>query len=400
MLSDLVTLTRSMPVLSNRMSRANLLALTLFLTPPCWMYSQNARITFQVVTPTTIPSAENVFVTGNDSTLGLWNPGKVSLAKYDDSTWIGEFLFPRGKELEFKFTRGTWNTQAIYEAGVIPANSRLTVRNDTVILIRPLSWIDEMTPQEEGITGTVHYVRDLRGDGLAYDRDLIVWLPPSYEQDSSKHYPVLYMQDGQNIIDPRTSFAGYDWRVDETCDSLIRNRKMREIIVVGIYNSPDRMTEYSNSEVGHTYARFVANVVKPLIDSTYRTLPERENTAVMGSSLGGLISFLLAWWYPHVFSKAACLSPVLSYNQEATFKEVESDTSKARGIKIYIDCGGIGAEATLKPGVDRMAHLLDTQGFKKGVNYVSFYDGTAEHNERAWAARLWRPLMFFFGTDN
>lgn len=371
----------------------------LVIMPLVLLRAQHVEITFRVIVPSSTPPDSRVYIAGNDSILGLWDPGRISLRPENDSMWVGKFSIAVGTTLEYKVTRGAWNVQAIYEAGVIPENSRHNVDKDSTITIRPLMWSDEIESSDDGITGTVRYHRDLEGEGLQYDRDLIVWLPPSYETDQNRRYPVLYMHDGQNIIDPHTSFAGHDWRMDEVCDSLIRSHKMREIIVVGIYNSPERMSEYSSSPEGRAYARFVVGVVKPLIDSTYRTMPDRENTVVMGSSLGGLISFLFAWWYPDIFSKAACLSTVFSYNQDAALKEVEVDTMRSRNIKIYVDCGGVGGEATLKPGMDKMARLLTQKGYKEGVDFESYYDASAEHNELAWAARVWRPLLCFFGLS-
>jgi len=374
-----------------------LLLLVFHLSTLC---SQVVRVTFRVVTPVSTPRDANIYIAGNDSLLGLWDPGRVSLRAENDSVWVGEFRFAHGKELEYKITRGAWNLEAIYQEGEIPQNNRLVVERDTAIVVRPLMWRDGMESMEGGITGTVQYHRDLKAEGLRFERDLIVWLPPSYDQDSTKRYPVVYMQDGQNIFDPHTSFTGFDWRIDEVCDSLIRINRIREIIVVGIYNSPDRMTEYSNSAEGRSYAEFVVNAVKPLVDSTYRTLPERENTAVMGSSLGGLISFLIAWWHPDIFSEAGCLSTVFTYNQDATLKEVEADTDRTKPVKFYLDCGGVGGEATLKPGMDKMIQLLKDKGYREGFDYTWYYDPSAEHNERAWASRVWRPLVFFFGIPN
>ena len=360
--------------------------------------AQNARVTFSVVIPGSTPKNALIFITGNDTALGEWNPGKIELSRKSDSVWTRQFIVKNGYSLEYKVTRGAWNAQAVYEKGKIPDNGRLHVQGDTEIVIRPLSWSDGAIGISGGITGTVRYHRGLKGAGLRYARDLIVWLPPSYAKDLNRRYPVLYMQDGQNIIDPKTSFLGDDWRVDEVADSLIRAKMMQEIIVVGIYNSPDRMIEYSDSGLGRVYADFVVNVVKPLIDSAYRTLPDRANTAVMGSSLGGLVSFLFAWWYPDVFSEAGCLSSVFSYNDGKILREVESYNGSRKEIKIYLDCGGVAGEATLKPGLDKMTELLGKKGYRDGIDFVHFYDAAAEHNERAWAARIWRPLEFFFGN--
>jgi predicted alpha/beta superfamily hydrolase len=147
------------------------------------------------------------------------------------------------------------------------------------------------------------------------------------------------------------------------------------------------------------YARFIVHTVKPLIDSTYRAKPDRSNTAVMGSSMGGLISFLLVWWYPNVFSKAGCLSSVFSSDHGELFDQIEAEKNMPKDVKIYMDCGGIGNEASLKPGTDRMVALLQSKGYAEHKDFEWYYDPAAQHNEQAWAARLWRPLLFMFGTS-
>jgi predicted alpha/beta superfamily hydrolase len=369
--------------------------LPLFVVAQC--NTQAVHVTFKVITPVSTPRHSKIYVAGNDNLLGNWNPGAVGLNKENDSVWTGTFSFRKGRDLEYKITRGGWNNQAIYEDGQIPGNSRLTAYIDTEVIIRPLSWSDIGFKAQGGILGAVRYHGGLKGEGLRFKRDLIVWLPPSYEKKPGRRYPVLYMHDGQNIIDPSTSFAGYDWRMDEVADSLIRAGKMKEIIIVGIYNSPDRMIEYSDTTTGRAYADFVVHIVKPLIDSTYRTLPDRSNTAVMGSSLGGLVSFLFAWWYPDVFSEAACLSSVFSYNGGRILSEVEAYKGPRKGIRIYVDCGGYAGEAMLKPGMDKMVGLLRDKGYMEGRDLERFFDASAEHSERAWAARVWRPLEFLFG---
>jgi predicted alpha/beta superfamily hydrolase len=206
--------------------------------------------------------------------------------------------------------------------------------------------------------------------------------------------PVVYMHDGQNIIDPRTSFAGIDWQMDEVADSLIRQGAMEEIIIVGISSSPDRMLEYSDTTLGRAYASFVVNELKPLIDSTYRTRSDRRNTAVMGSSMGGLISFLFVWWHPEVFSKAACLSSAFLWEDNKVLHQVESAKELPHDIAIYLDCGT--AESRLLPGFKQMHKLLGEKGLIEGKTLMGFLDEGATHNERAWARRVWRPLVFFF----
>jgi predicted alpha/beta superfamily hydrolase len=360
--------------------------------------AQEVQMTFTVIVPPTTPGDAVVYIAGNHALLGKWNPGEIALKKNNDSTWSRTFSFIRGEELEYKITLGSWESQALYHERDVPGNSRQVVDARENIIIQPTNWTSDVPQSGQGvITGTVKHHRRLLGDGLRYARDLIVWLPPSYEQQQSKRYPVLYMHDGQNIIDPRTSFIGYDWHIDEAADSLIKAGAMEEIIIVGIYNSPDRISEYSDTDLGKAYAGFVMNTVKSMIDSTYRTQPDCKHTAVMGSSMGGLISFLFVWWYPDVFSQAGCLSSVFDDRAASVFELVRAEQIKPHAVKFYFDCGGTGGDGTLKPGMERMVAALKEKGYTEGTDFISFFDPKAEHNERAWAARVWRPLTFFFG---
>jgi predicted alpha/beta superfamily hydrolase len=358
--------------------------------------SQEPQLTFMVIAPASTPPEAKIFIAGNHPLLGNWDPGKIELTKQNDSVWTLACSFPKKFGLEFKITRGTWNAQAIYQAGVIPGNTQLMVDQDTTITIRPGSWSDIAFKPTGGITGAVKYHRGLQHPKLRHARDVIVWLPPSYEKNQRQRYPVLYMHDGQNLFDPSTSFLGADWRVDEVADSLIRLKKIEEIIVVGIYNTPDRTPEYSDTELGRAYANFVIHHLKPMIDSTYRTKPEAKSTAVMGSSMGGLISFLFVWWHPEIFSKAGCLSSAFLVDDNKILREVRAYTGPKKPIRVYLDDGSEGLEARLKPGYDEMVALLLEKGYAKGTDLEYFYDVGAEHNERAWAKRLWRPLGFMF----
>jgi predicted alpha/beta superfamily hydrolase len=199
------------------------------------------------------------------------------------------------------------------------------------------------------------------------------------------------MHDGQNIMDPKTAFVGKDWRVDETVMKLIKQKKIKEIIVVGVYNSPDRLDEYSWSEKGRNYLNFLVSELKPIIDANYKTLPEKEKTAIMGSSMGGLISFYAAWNYPEVFSMAGCLSSSFYYNNDKSIKTVEEYDGHKKPIKFYLDHGEDGALRG-----QRMFVELSKKGYVIGQDIDYFYSPGAEHNEKEWAARLERPLVYFF----
>ncbi|MCB0292771.1 MAG: histidine kinase, partial [Calditrichaeota bacterium] len=169
--------------------------------------------------------------------MGSWHPARVALARRPDGIWEKRLYFPPDTELQFKFTLGDWSREALAADSTLPGNHVLTLRNDTTVIYQIDAWRDEHFRQRVHgqITGTVRYHRQLAGEGLK-PRDVIVWLPPDYESALQRRYPVLYMHDGQNIIDPQTSAFGQDWRVDEVADSLIRTGEIEPLIVVGIYN--------------------------------------------------------------------------------------------------------------------------------------------------------------------
>ena len=239
------------------------------------------------------------------------------------------------------------------------------------------------------IIGNIRFHKKFHSDYLNNERDVFVWLPPSYGDAIQKRYPVLYMHDGQNLMDPDTSFIGVDWQVDETVSKLIQAGILKEIIIVGIYNNEDRLQEYSDSEKGNNYMKFITEELKPFIDTNYRTISNARNNAVLGSSMGGLISLLIVWKYPDIFSMAGCMSSSFYYDNDKIFNTVS--TGSRPDIKIYIDHGEDGLTRGQK-----MFALLTERGFLIGSNIDYFYAPGAEHNESAWADRLERPLLFFF----
>ena len=353
----------------------------------------NVPVTFKVI-PKTVPAGDTIYIVGSDPALGAWDTTAVPLQKQKDGSWTRTVQLPVGSVVEYKITRGGWDREAVGENHQIPGNASFKVTKAETVVVKVASWTDEFTKGQQQITGKVVYHKGLTGAGIL-PRDVVVWLPPSYATDKERRYPVLYMHDGQNVFDPGTSFAGADWQVDEECTRLIADGTLQEIIVVAAYNTPDRREEYTQSAKGQAYMKWVVGTLKPFIDGTYRTYTTYDQTAVMGSSMGGLISFLMAWEYPDVFGSAACLSPAFSYVKNLT-AETAAYTGPAKDIRLYIDNGGVGLDAKLQPGCESMVAALKKQGFKEGENLEVFYDPKADHNERAWAKRVYRPLLFMF----
>jgi predicted alpha/beta superfamily hydrolase len=233
--------------------------------------------------------------------------------------------------------------------------------------------------------------------GLARKRQLRIYLPPGYAT-TDKRYPVLYMHDGQNLFDDATSYVG-EWKVDETLDTLAREGKL-ELIVVGIdHGQEKRMNELNawdsqrfGAGEGRQYMDFIVKTVKPLIDSTYRTLPDRDNTAVMGSSMGGLISHYAIAQYPGVFSKAGVFSPAYwtapaSYEFVAT-KPVPKDA------RIYMLMGAEEGDSMV-PDVKRMAEVVRASGHPSERTVLKIVPG-AHHNEGFWSKEFREAVLWLF----
>jgi len=244
----------------------------------------------------------------------------------------------------------------------------------------------------EAIIGNVDFHKEIYSRFMDKKLDFFVWMPPGYELNPSKSYPVLYMHDGQNLIDPKTSYAGNDWQVDETITKLIKEYKINEIIVVGIYNTSERLEEYSDTEKGKKYLKFIIEELKAFVDTKYKTLSDNRNTAIMGSSMGGLVSFNAAWKHPEVFGMAGCMSSSFYYNDEKVFKMIDEYEGPKKHIKFYIDHGEDGLIRGQK-----MFCKLTQLGYVIGTDLDYFYMRGAEHNEKEWAKRMERPLIFFFG---
>ena len=265
-------------------------------------------------------------------------------------------------------------------------------------------WRPYPTGPGHTVVGEILVYKDLRSPELGNSRDILVYLPPSYRK-SSRRYPVLYMHDGQNIFDEATSYAG-EWQVDESMQGL--SHEGLEVIVVGIPNiGVGRLEEYSpfrdprhGGGKGSKYLKFITQTLKPFIDNEFRTIPDREYTGVMGSSMGGFISLCAYYLHPDVFGLAGVLSPAFWFADGAIYGFVE----RARQVpgRLYMDVGFY--EITLSQvsnhryleGVRRMHRLLLRKGWRPGQDYLYLEDPEGAHNEGHWARRFPEAARFLF----
>ena len=374
-----------------RIPKFRFLILVLLLMS-CESIDDKLQLKLQVVTAEVLGPNESIFVAGNHKYLGDWSADLINLEAVNDSLWEINILFPKDTLLEFKFTKGDWNSEALDVNGMVPQNHRIALHQDTTLKFYVHKWKDKLELDSMQVTGTVEVVKDFEVDGLE-DRDISIWLPPGYN-DSEESYPVLYVHDGQNVFDKSKAGYNMEWRLDETSDSLIRNEIIRPFIAVAIDNGgSSRFEEYSDTEKGSLYRNFLINDLKPFIDKNYRTLPDRNHTATLGSSMGGLVSFILVWEHDSTFSKAACYSPAFKFQDYDYTEKVQAYNGMKKDITLYLDNGGLGLEKELQPGIDKMMDILK----KKDYSFSWHLFPNDEHNEIAWAGRLDIALKELYG---
>lgn len=338
-----------------------------------------------------------------------------------------------GTWVEYKFLRGpSWETVEKGGNNEELPNRRLLISSDVgeqIVLHCVRRWADRPRLantsaefNQPGQGGPLARVSTLTGDIRAHHRfhspqfknarTIMVYVPPGYDDTPDERYPVLYMHDGNNIFDAKTSATGVEWGVDEAAERLIAQGRIRKVIIVGIHNTPQRTKEYApfkdvtyGGGLADAYLEFIIATLKPFIDKTYRTLPRREHTGLAGSSLGGLVSLYALFKHPDVFGYAGVVSPALWWAKRKIFPFLRKSEAP-RPIRIWLDIGTEEGEPTgplaefTKAVADcrRLADLLRAKGYQdqRHLHYEEVEGG--RHHEMDWAARVDRMLLYFFGS--
>lgn len=268
-----------------------------------------------------------------------------------------------------------------------------------------------------GVTGTVLRHAAMPSSHVAA-RNVDVWLPPGYAQNPERRYPVVYMHDGQNLFDPATSMGNVDWAVDEAMTGLIARGEARPAIIVGVWNTNKRREEYMPQRavtrvmpmnvpgasdlqpgdiISDSYLAFLVEELKPFIDASYRTLPGRADTSVMGSSMGGLISQYAMSKYPDVFGGAGCVSTHWPAGDGIALDDFAAHLPDPTTHRYWFDYGTQTLDAGYEPYQRRADEILRKAGYVEGQNWITRKFEGAEHSEKAWRVRVDQPLVFLLG---
>lgn len=268
----------------------------------------------------------------------------------------------------------------------------------------------------KGVTGQIITHAIFQSDYVA-PRDVDIWLPPSYGTDTDKRYPVIYMHDGQNLFDPKGSkYSGWDWGVDEAMTALIASDDVREAIIVAphsveawrnadyfpqkagelyVHDFKAAMPEFDVKKLrGDGYLKFLTAELKPFIDEVYRTLPGRDDTSIIGSSMGGLISLYAISEYPDIYGAAANVSthfPLADGKLIDYFKDHLPDPNTHR---LYFDYGTLTLDYNYEGYQTRMDKAVIKAGYRRGDNWTTRKFDGHDHSERAWRNRVHIPLIF------
>jgi len=371
--------------------------------------TRRVPVTIKVEPPASTPDDQILYVAGSGP-LGEWDAAGVALQPTDDGRHAATVELIQGVEYAFKVTRGTWGTVEVKADDQDITDRTIRADEPRTVTVAVEAWRDK----GQAIPGRITYTGDIRthkalpSDPLDEPRDLFIYLPPGYEQQPDRRYPVLYLQDGQNLFDESSAYAGIEWGVDETAQRLIESGQVEPMIVVGIANTPDRAIEYrpgspatettpaADSENadpaaargqtpivarGDDYADLVASSLKAFVDEHYRTRPGPRHTAIGGAGLGAIIALHTLHRHPETFGSAVALSPFDWGGQRQMLDGLLADPDAV-------------ADATILTTSRDLAEAL--AGHRLSVHVLPASEQRL--NERDWADLIDEVLLRLFGT--
>lgn len=379
-------------------------ALLLFCSLPA---SALADITFRVTVPTDTDPEAHVYIAGDFQS---WQPGSADyrLEKTADNLWEITLPLEPGKALQFKFTLGGWESVEKGRGGQEIENRLHRVTGGETLELEVGSWA-RGEKRASSLTGNITLITV---PGFLDDRRVWIYLPPGYDDQKDRRFPVLYMMDGQNVFDDATSFAG-EWKVDETLEELIPAGRVAPLIVVAVANggglrtreyTPWYSDERGDGGKGGAHLQEWIDTLLPFIDAHYRTSGGPENTGLAGSSFGGLMTMFAAYTHADVFGKYGSFSPSIMW-AGGKLPDMIARADKP-DITLYLDMGTreVGnLQDKNHNGIDdnidslrSLAGILTGQGFVGGWDLMVVEGENHRHNEAYWAERFPQAVEFLF----
>ena len=340
-----------------------------------------------------------VFITGN---FCKWLPDLEEFRMEKISPDHYSFQFPADLELtypiEYKYTRGSWDQVELDRYGR-PHGNRIIDQNEDVIDDFITRWqVDSsakpnLLPIIEVLSETFEIPQ------FNKKRRVSVLLPHNYYEEPDRHYPVLYMTDAQNLFGDGSPYG--NWEIDKSLAKLAGEDKANVIIVAIDHAGEDRIQEFSPYDnprlgkgMGLHFLRFIINTLKPQIDKQYRTKPDRLNTGMGGSSVGGLLTIYAALMFPDIFGRLMIFSPSLWISQRIYFDAIHF--FEPFETRIYIYAGG-NEGANMIPNVNKLEETLHNQGFGYSrVKINTSIDPKGQHNETRWSEEFPIALKWLF----
>jgi predicted alpha/beta superfamily hydrolase len=357
----------------------------------CSVIPGNSQVHHRIMIKLSVPdkgkSDSTTYFLASDK--NQWNPGDSTYRfEHTGQGYQISIPFDDSLKMQFKITRGNWARGESDEDGYGAPNRELAAYGDTAILVKVLGWTD-LIPRKHTASPNVHLLVDsFPMPSLHSTRRIWIYLPASYSR-SHKRYPVIYMQDGQNLFDRATTAFGKEWKVDETMDSLISSGK-REYIIVGIESGEKRLQEYLPYQSSHIqnpegklYAEFMIRDLIPYVDMHYRTLKDAANRSVAGSSMGALISLYTVLNYPKTFHSGGIFS--CSYWVVDQFEKVIVHDKINQALSVFLYAGDSEMQSLIG-NTDTMANLLRKN---PGTRVKTSYVVGGQHSERYWQ----KPFM-------
>lgn len=358
------------------------------------------KLQFELTT-TDVADNISIYLTGNFNNW-LEKDERFKLDKISDQKYYFEFsdksLLPN--PLTYKYIRGSWNNVELDLYGNSVENRSINPLEGLVQDHVPRWKRDGKNFKEDFLPEIQVISEQFEIPQLIKTRRISALLPYNY-QETDRRYPVLYLQDGQNLFDDFAPFG--NWSLDKKL-AILAEMGLGDLIVIAIdHAEEERIEEFTPSYKtklgrgeGKKYTRFLADTLKPYIDLTFRTLGDRENTGIGGSSMGGLISIYAGMMYPEVYSKLMIFSPSLWVAPNIHFHAINFDESLDTRIYLY---GGAEESVNMIPNLKRFKQTIEQQGVGANIDFNLSIDPNGKHNEARWGEEFPKAIEWLFNNN-